>query len=112
MSTIDERVSALRALMNEKGYDAYLVTGTDPHMSEYVASRWRTRAFISGFTGSAGTVLVTKDDAILWVDSRYFIQGAAEISGSCFRLIKLDIDDNPDPYTYIEKNIKSGLTVA
>ena len=112
MLSVDERVRALRALMEEKGYDAYLVTGTDPHMSEYVASRWRTRAFISGFTGSAGTVLVTKDDAILWVDSRYFIQGAAEISGSCFRLIKLDIDDNPDPYTYIEKNIKSGLTVA
>ena len=61
MLSVDERVRALRALMEEKGYDAYLVTGTDPHMSEYVAPRWRTRAFISGFTGSAGTVLVTQD---------------------------------------------------
>ena len=112
MSTIDERVSALRSLMNEKGYDAYIVTGTDPHMSEYVAPRWRTRAFISGFTGSAGTVLVTKDEAILWVDSRYFIQGEDEIKGTCFRLIKLDIDDNPDTNTYIERNLPSGSIVA
>lgn len=112
MSTIDERVSALRALMNEKGYDAYIVTGTDPHMSEYVAPRWRTRAFISGFTGSAGTVLVTKDEAILWVDSRYFIQGAAEIQGTCFRLIKLDIDNNPDTNTYIEQTLPAGSTIG
>ena len=112
MLSIDEKVKALRALMEEKGYDAYLVTGTDPHMSEYVAPRWRTRAFISGFTGSAGTVLVTKTEAILWVDSRYFIQAAAEIKGTCFRMIKLDIDDNPDAYKYIEDNMANGSCVA
>ena len=79
---IRERVERLRAELRERGLDAYLLTGTDPHQSEYVAPRWRTREFISGFTGSAGTVIVTLSEAYLWVDSRYFIQGAAETEGN------------------------------
>ena len=61
---IERRLTSLRKELRERSIDAYLVTGTDPHQSEYVAPRWRTRAFISGFTGSAGTVVVTQDKAV------------------------------------------------
>lgn len=98
--------------MKEKGIDAYLITGTDPHQSEYVAPRWRTRAFISGFTGSAGTVVVTADEALLWVDSRYFIQGAAEIEGSCFKLMKQDTEGTPSVDEWLLENLSKGQVLA
>ena len=69
---IQERVNELRKRMESEAINAWYITGTDPHQSEYVAARWRTREFISGFSGSAGTVVITKDKALLWVDSRYF----------------------------------------
>lgn len=109
---INERIRSLRSEMAKEGIDAYLITGTDPHQSEYVAPRWRTRAFISGFTGSAGTVIVTSDKALLWVDSRYFIQAEAEIQGTEFEMFKLDTPGTPDPYTYLESNIAKGLSVG
>ena len=74
-----DRLAELRAAMAANGLDWYIINGTDAHLSEYVAPYWRTRAFISGFTGSAGTVLVSKDGAWLWTDSRYFIQAASQI---------------------------------
>ena len=101
---INERIEKLRNIMKEKGIFAYIIPSADYHQSEYVGEFFKGRQYISGFTGSAGTVLVTKTEAILWVDSRYFIQAAAEIKGTCFRMIKLDIDDNPDAYKYIEDN--------
>ena len=67
---ISERIKNLRAQMALSEVDAWIITGTDPHQSEYVAPRWRTREFISGFSGSAGTVVITKDEALLWVDSK------------------------------------------
>jgi len=109
---IDERVQALRKEMEKEGIDAYLITGTDPHQSEYVAPRWRTRAFISGFTGSAGTVIVTKTKALLWVDSRYFIQAAKQIEGTCFEMLKLDVDNTPNPYQWLMANMDKGSIVG
>lgn len=109
---IRERVERLRAELRERGLDAYLVTGTDPHQSEYVAPRWRTREFISGFTGSAGTVIVTLSEAYLWVDSRYFIQGAAETEGKGYTLMKLETDSTPDPYQWLEGNMEEGCRVG
>lgn len=109
---INERINSLRKEMAKEGIDAYLITGTDPHQSEYVAPRWRTRAFISGFTGSAGTVIVTMDKALLWVDSRYFIQAAAEIKGSSFEMLKLDTPGTPSPYGYLENNLKKDAVVG
>lgn len=109
---INERIQKLRKEMEKEGIDAYLITGTDPHQSEYVAPRWRTRAFISGFTGSAGTVIVTKDRALLWVDSRYFIQATKQIEGTEFEMLKLDIDDTPNPYQWLERNMKKGTSVG
>ena len=74
---IAERVERLRKALRDRGLEAYIITGTDPHQSEYVSPRWRSREFISGFTGSAGTVVITLDEALLWTDSRYWIQAKA-----------------------------------
>ena len=72
---IKERVSKLRALMERDGIDVYMVPTADFHNSEYVGEHFKARAFMSGFTGSAGTLIVTKDFAGLWTDGRYFLQG-------------------------------------
>ena len=93
--TVRERIDSLRVQMKAENLDWFLDTGTDSHMSEYVAPHWRTRAFLTGFTGSAGFVLVGMDGAWLWTDSRYFIQAAAQLEGSDVTLMKLDTDD-PD----------------
>ena len=109
---IDERVKSLRAQMAQIGVDAWIVTGTDPHQSEYVAPRWRTREFISGFTGSAGTVVITQNEALLWVDSRYFIQGAQQIEGTEYKLMKLDTEGTPDPWKWLSENMQILLAEA
>ena len=72
--SIAERITALRALMADRGYDVYMVPTDDNHQSEYVGEHFKARAFITGFTGSAGTAVITKDEAGLWTDGRYFIQ--------------------------------------
>jgi Xaa-Pro aminopeptidase len=116
MQTIDERIQALRLIMGREGLDAWIVNGTDPHQSEYVCPRWRTREWISGFSGSAGTVVITQDQALLWVDSRYFIQGARQIEHSCFTLMKLDTPTVLDPVSYLaqamSENSKVGIDGA
>ena len=71
---IPERISALRALMEERGYDVYMVPTDDFHQSEYVGDHFKVREYITGFTGSAGTAVFTKDEAGLWTDGRYFLQ--------------------------------------
>ncbi|MCF6335053.1 MAG: aminopeptidase P family N-terminal domain-containing protein, partial [Spirochaetales bacterium] len=71
---IKERLSRLRKIMKSEGIDAYIISGCDPHQSEYTAGRWATRRWITGVTGSAGLVVVTMDKAGLWTDSRYYIQ--------------------------------------
>ena len=109
---IDERIKSLRAQMAQIGVDAWIVTGTDPHQSEYVAPRWRTREFISGFTGSAGTVVITQNEALLWVDSRYFIQGAQQIEGTEYKLMKLDTEGTPDPWKWLSENMQKGSKVG
>lgn len=109
---INARVKALRKLMKEEGVDVWYVNGTDPHQSEYVCPRWRSRAWISGFSGSAGTVVVTRTEALLWVDSRYFVQGAKQIEGTCYRLMKLDWEDTPSPMDWLLANVKKGRKVG
>ena len=110
--TIDERVKQLRKLMRNNGIDCWYVNGTDPHQSEYVCPRWRSRAWISGFTGSAGTVVVTRTEALLWVDSRYYVQGAKQIEGSCYQLMKQEWEDTPSPIDWIKTNLKKGKVVG
>ena len=79
---INQRIDALRALLKREGIDAFIIPSTDPHLSEYVAPHWKSREWISGFTGSAGTVVITAKKAGLWTDSRYFLQAAQQLEGS------------------------------
>ncbi len=83
-----QRVEALRSLMTGNGWDAVVVTSSDPHASEYLAPRWRSVTWLSGFTGEAADLVVTRDHAGLWTDSRYFIQAAAQLAGSGIELHK------------------------
>lgn len=112
MSSIQERLASLRKEMASEKIDAYLVFGTDPHMSEYVAERWRDRAWISGFTGSAGTVVCTKDKAGLWTDSRYYLQGTEELEGSGITLFRQGEADVPGICEWLGQELPKGGLVA
>jgi Xaa-Pro aminopeptidase len=105
---IKERISALRSEMQAAGIDAYLVYGTDPHLSEYLPAHWQTRPFISGFTGSAGMVIVSNRKAALWTDSRYFLQAEEELSGTGIELVKMRTPGYPDPAEWLKLNLKAG----
>lgn len=91
---IFERVDALRAMMRDRGIDAYIIASSDPHQSEYLPDHYKTREFITGFTGSTGTAVVTRDKAGLWTDGRYFVQAEKELKKGPFKLYRMgeDID--------------------
>ena len=95
MQTINERLVALRRWMKENVLTAFVFPSSDPHNSEYVADHWKTREWISGFTGSAGTAVVTLHHAALWTDSRYFIAAAKELAGGEFLLMKERVEGTP-----------------
>ena len=89
------RVQALRAYMQERNLQAFIFPSTDPHCGEYVPDHWMTRQWISGFDGSAGTAVVTLEDAALWTDSRYFLAAADQLAGTPFRLMKDKLEETP-----------------
>lgn len=103
--TVSERLGALRRAMARAGLDAYLVPTADPHGSEYAAPYDQARAYLSGFTGSAGTLLVTQKDAFLWTDSRYFLQARGELLGSGILLMEEGAAEAPNPGDYIRRNL-------
>ena len=109
---INERLSELRKLMAEKNMDAYIVPTADPHQSEYVADCYQCRIWISGFTGSAGTVVITKDKALLWTDGRYFIQAAKEIKDSEFELMKMATPGYPTYPEWLSENLEKGNKIG
>ncbi|MCK3683426.1 aminopeptidase P family protein [Maribellus sp. YY47] len=109
---IQQRIAALRAEMSRIGIDAWYISGTDPHSSEYLPQRWETREFISGFTGSYGLVVVTKEKAALWTDSRYFLQAADELKGSGIEMMKLRVPDAVSPQVWLTQNLKAGSNVG
>ena len=92
---ITNRLTALRAIMIRKGISAFIVPSTDPHSGEYVPEYWETRKWISGFTGSAGTVVITLDKAGLWTDSRYFLQAEEQLEGTGIILFKERVPGTP-----------------
>ncbi|GLR17117.1 Xaa-Pro aminopeptidase [Portibacter lacus] len=98
--------------MNNHQISAYIIPSSDPHQGEYVAHYWKGRAWISGFTGSAGTAAVTMKEAGVWTDSRYFIQGEEELKGSGFDLYKVYNQDSPQYIDWIIENLDAGDTVA
>ncbi|MBU3142865.1 aminopeptidase P family protein [Clostridium sp. CF012] len=104
-----ERISELRALMEQKGIDAYVVPSADNHQSEYVGEFFKARAFVTGFTGSAGTAVITKDEVGLWTDGRYFLQAEHQLEGSGIKLFKMGNPGVPTVLQYIEaKMINNG----
>ena len=94
-SLIVQRVEALRSWMKQRGLAAFIVPSTDAHASEYVPAHWASRAWISGFDGSAGTAVVTLDAAALWTDSRYFLAAAEQLEGTPFQLMKERVAGTP-----------------
>ena len=109
---IPERLSALREAMKKQNISAYIIPTTDPHMSEYPAACWKYREWISGFTGSAGTVVVTLEKAGLWTDSRYFLQAEAQLEGSGIDLYRLKLPDTPSITDFLLSELKSKETVG
>lgn len=110
--TINERIAALRAYIASKDIQAFIIPSTDPHLSEYVASHWQSREWISGFTGSAGTVVVTAGEAGLWTDSRYFLQAAQQIEGTGIVLYKEMLPGTPDIPAFLNSRLQEGDTVG
>lgn len=110
--TVTQRLAALRALMKQRGIDAFLVSTSDPHCSEYVGDHFKCRKYLTGFTGSAGTALVTDSFAGLWTDGRYFIQAENELAGSGFTLMKMGQEGVPTIEAYILEHLKEGDTLG
>ena len=92
MSIFSERIESVREMMRSKGWDAVVVTGTDPHSSEYSAPRWHQVAWLSGYTGE-GDLVITQDHAGLWTDTRYFIQASRQLPGSGVELHKTRVPE-------------------
>lgn len=111
-TTILERIAALREAMRQQRIDAYIIPSSDPHLSEYPADRWKSRAWISGFTGSAGTVVVTADKAGLWTDSRYFLQAASQLEGTGIELYKMGLPDTPSLTDFLLHELHNGQVVG
>lgn len=113
MSTaIPERLSALRKVMKEKQLDAYIIPSSDPHLSEYPADHWKSREWISGFDGSAGTVVVTADNAGLWTDSRYFLQAEIQLKGSTIDLYKASLPETPTILEFLTTQLQPDQTIG
>lgn len=110
MNVIAERIEKLRGLMAERNMDAYLVPTSDYHESEYVGEHFACRKYITGFSGSAGTALITKDWAGVWTDGRYFVQAAAELKDTGVELMKMGQEGVPSLEEYLEQNLpQSGV---
>ena len=110
--SIKERMHALRMTFPPTYIKAFIIPSTDPHLSEYVAPHWMSREWISGFTGSAGTVVVLMNEAGLWTDSRYFLQAAKELEGSGITLYKEMLPETPSITKYLSQKLKPGESVS
>lgn len=107
-----KRIELFRSYMNRNGLDAFIVVSSDPHSSEYVADRWKCREWLSGFDGSAGTVVVTADKALLWTDSRYWLAADKALAGTGIELMKDGLSETPSITEWLSCNLKSGDVVG
>jgi len=110
--TSKEKIAALRDAMHRNNIDAFIVYSADPHMSEYLPKEWQERSWLSGFTGSAGFVVITKDKGGLWTDGRYFTQAPIELEGSGIDLFKDGVEGTPNYIDWIISEIPAGGKVA
>lgn len=111
-SAINKRINALRGLIEKEGIQAFIIPSTDPHLSEYAAPHWESRKWISGFTGSAGTVVVTPQKAGLWTDSRYFLQAAQQLENTGIELYKEMLLETPSIPLFLSEQLHAGATVG
>lgn len=109
---IQDRIVSLRRILDREGMSAFIIPSTDPHLSEYVAEHWKAREWISGFTGSAGTVVITSTKAGLWTDSRYFIQATEELKGSGIVLYKEMLPETPTIINFLIEEVPTGGIVG
>ena len=109
---IPNRIEALRQLMKANGLSAFIVPSTDPHAGEYVPEHWESRKWLTGFTGSAGTAVITLNDAGLWTDSRYFIQAEEQLAGTGIRLFKDRLPGTPSIPEWLTSVLKTGEKVG
>ena len=109
---IRKRISALRSLMQSKSISAYITYSTDPHSGEYVPAHWESRKWITGFTGSAGTAVITPDDGGLWTDSRYFIQAEEQLTDTGLKLFKERMPETPSIPQWLCSVLKKGERVG
>ena len=107
-----EKMEALRRLMQREGISAFITPSTDPHAGEYVPERWKSRRWISGCTGSAGTAVVTLDQSALWTDSRYFIQATEQLAETGYLLMKEKIEGTPSITDWLGTVLPPGSVVA
>lgn len=110
--TVVEKIVALRAAMEAERADGVYVPSSDPHMTEYLPARWRCRAWLSGFTGSAGTLCVTREAAALWTDGRYFIQAERQLEGSGITLMRMAQPGVPTAEEWLADRMPAGGTLA
>ncbi|MEZ4775796.1 MAG: aminopeptidase P family protein [Bacteroidia bacterium] len=110
--TTAQKLTALRAALRRHNLFAYIIPNTDPHQSEYIAEHWQTLAWFSGFTGSAGNIVVTQDFAGLWTDSRYFLQGETQLAGTGIELMKLNVPHTPEYLEWICKHAPENAKIG
>ena len=111
-TTTPSKLAALRQAMQQHGITACLIPSADPHLSEYLPAHWEARAWLSGFTGSAGTLVVTPNHAGLWTDSRYFAQAAQQLTGSGIELMKQRVAHAPEHIEWLLQTLKPGQVLA
>lgn len=110
--SIPNRLRALRAQMKKENIQAYIIPSADPHISEYLPDRYKCIEWVSGFTGSAGTLAITETFAGLWTDSRYFVQAQEQLDGTGFELVKLKNQGAPEFIDWVVENLSAGEAVA
>src|SRR5690554_6117410 len=111
-SVFAQRLDALRQVMLEHGVEACVVPTSDPHLSEYLPERWQGRQWLSGFTGSAGTLVVCRDTAALWADSRYWEQADNELAGSGIQPMHAGKPEVPGPSDWVAERLTQAARVA
>ena len=109
---ISTRIASLRDAMNKHDVAAVLVPSADPHLSEYLPEHWQARAWLSGFTGSAGTLIVTADHAGLWTDSRYFSQAEQQLASTGISLMKLRVPHTAEHLQWLQQNLQADDVLA
>ncbi|MDC5044651.1 aminopeptidase P family protein [Acinetobacter baumannii] len=110
--TVPEKLAKLRELMTNQSIDTLVVMSADPHMSEYLPDYWKARQWLSGFSGSVGTLVVTQNFAGLWADGRYWVQAEQQLAGTGFQLQKLTSDESSTHLAWIEKNLPAGSVIS